>query len=165
MVTQIEIMPKPPVGSNPETPWPMFPMILKTSSSHKEGCERRWSLDTTQFIGENGKVTEVEVEEVEWITNENGSKSLVRTGKKEKIKADLVLLAMGFVHPVHTGIVEQLSLDLDKRGNIATNDIFATSNEKVFAAGDAKTGATFVVRSIDSRRKEEKALYKFVSSK
>ena len=108
-VTQIEIMPKPPVGANPDTPWPMFPMTLKTSSSHKEGCERRWNLDTKQFIGENGKVKEVEIEEVAWTKDENGRMLLAHSGNKEIIKADLVLLAMGFVHPIHEGIVADRS--------------------------------------------------------
>jgi glutamate synthase (NADPH/NADH) small chain len=94
-ITQIEIMPKPPVGSNPETPWPLYPMVLKTSSSHMEGCERRWNLDTLRFLGENGQVTGVEVEEVKWIKDENGRMNLKRTGKIETIKADLVFLSMG----------------------------------------------------------------------
>jgi len=143
--TQIEIMPKPPVGTNPETPWPYYPNILKTSSSHKEGCERRWSLATERFIGENGNVCAVEVKSVD-------------TGEKEILKAELVLLAMGFVHPEHTGLVENLNLSLDIRKNIASDETQRTSTSNVFVAGDAASGASLVVRAIASGRKAAKAI-------
>ena len=101
-VTQIEIMPKPPVGHNPATPWPQWPVVLKTTSSHEEGCTRRWSLNSTKFIGRNGRVTGVEVEEVEWITDTDSGRPVMKaTGKKEIIEADMVLLAMGFLKPRH----------------------------------------------------------------
>lgn len=130
-VTQIEIMPKPPVGQNPATPWPQWPVVLKTSSSHEEGCERRWSLTSNQFIGENGHVTGVEVEEVEWVPNPEGGRPIMRpTGKKEILKADLVLLAMGFLKPEHPAYAEN-----------------------VFLAGDAVTGASLVVKCIAGGRK------------
>ena len=130
-VTQIEIMPKPPVGQNPATPWPQWPVVLKTSSSHEEGCERRWSLTSNQFIGENGHVTGVEVEEVEWVPNPKGGRPIMRpTGKKEILKADLVLLAMGFLKPEHPAYAEN-----------------------VFLAGDAATGARLVVKCIAGGRK------------
>lgn len=130
-VTQIEIMPKPPVGQNPATPWPQWPVVLKTSSSHEEGCERRWSLTSNQFIGENGHVTGVEVEEVEWVPNPKGGRPIMRpTGKKEILKADLVLLAMGFLKPEHPAYAEN-----------------------VFLAGDAATGASLVVKCIAGGRK------------
>ena len=133
-VTQIEIMPKPPVGKNPATPWPMWQVVLKTSSSHLEGCERRWCLASNKFIGENGKVTGVEVEEVEWLPNPDGGRPIMKpTGKKEIIKADLVLLAMGFLKP------EQPQFP-----------------ENVFVAGDAATGASLVVRCIAAGRKAAK---------
>ena len=98
-ITQIEIMPKPPVGHNPATPWPQWPVVLKTSSSHEEGCTRRWSLTSNRFIGtKDGRVCGVEVEEVEWIPSPDGGRPAMRpTGKKETLKADLVLLAMGFL--------------------------------------------------------------------
>ena len=133
-VTQIEIMPKPPVGKNPATPWPMWQVVLKTSSSHLEGCERRWCLASNKFIGENGKVTGVEVEEVEWLPNPDGGRPIMKpTDKKEIIKADLVLLAMGFLKP------EQPQFP-----------------ENVFVAGDAATGASLVVRCIAAGRKAAK---------
>ena len=142
-VTQIEIMPKPPVGDNPATPWPSWPMVLKTSSSHLEGCERRWSLASNKFIGKDGRVTGVEVEEVEWIPNPEGGRPTMKpTGKKEVIKADLVLLAMGFLKP--------------QQPEFANN---------VFVAGDAATGASLVVRCIASGRKAAADIDSFLSKK
>ena len=128
-VTQIEIMPKPPVGHNPNTPWPNWPVILKTTSSHEEGCERRWLLNTNKFIGDkNGNVKEVEVEGVEWIPNPDGGRPTMKlNGKKEIIKADLVLLAMGFLKPEHPEFPKN-----------------------VFVCGDAASGASLVVRAIAS---------------
>ncbi|MDD7759969.1 MAG: glutamate synthase subunit beta [Candidatus Limisoma sp.] len=142
-VTQIEIMPKPPVGDNPATPWPSWPMVLKTSSSHLEGCERRWSLASNKFIGKDGRVTGVEVEEVEWVPNPEGGRPTMKpTGKKEIIKADLVLLAMGFLKP--------------QQPEFANN---------VFVAGDAATGASLVVRCIASGRKAAADIDSFLSKK
>ena len=164
-VMQIEIMPMPPIGHNPETPWPMYPRVLKTSSSHEEGCERRWCLDTKQFIGKNGVLTGVEVEEVVWTKDDAGKMQLARTGKTEIIPADLVLLAMGFVHPRHDGLVEDLKLEKDGRGNIQTDKSLHTSVDKVFAAGDSHTGASLVVRAIDSGRKAAAAIDKFLCEK
>lgn len=131
-VTQIEIMPKPPVGHNPATPWPQWPVVLKTSSSHEEGCTRRWSLTSNRFIGtKDGRVCGVEVEEVEWIPSPDGGRPAMRpTGKKETLKTDLVLLAMGFLKPQQPA--------------------FASN---VFVAGDAATGASLVVRCIAGGRK------------
>lgn len=128
-VTQIEIMPKPPVGHNPTTPWPQWPVILKTSSSHEEGCTRRWCLTSNRFIGtKDGRVCGVEVE---WVPNPDGGRPVMRpTGKKETLKADLVLLAMGFLKPQQPA--------------------FASN---VFVAGDAATGASLVVRCIAGGRK------------
>mgnify|MGYP003586494557 CR=1 FL=1 len=152
-VTQIEILPQPPVGKNPDTPWPNYPNILKTSSSHQEGCIRKWSLNTTKFIGANGQLTEVEVEEVEWTKDEAGRWNMKPTGNKEIIKADLVFLALGFVHPVHEGLLEELGVNYDGRGNVAVDKANQSSVAKVFAAGDAAMGASLVVRAIASGRK------------
>ena len=130
-VTQIEIMPKPPVGYNPSTPWPQWPVVLKTSSSHEEGCVRRWSLSSKQFIGKNGHVTGVEVEEVEWLPNPEGGRPVMQpTGRTEIIKTDLVLLAMGFLKPQLPELPQN-----------------------VFVAGDVVTGPSLVVRCIAAGRK------------
>lgn len=161
-VTQIEIMPQPPEHYNPDTPWPMYPNVLKTSSSHEEGCERRWNLETRRFVGKNGMVTGVEVERVEWGKDAEGRWKMRRTGKTETIKADLVLLAMGFVHPVHEGLVSELDLALDARRNILGDDRQRTSHDKVFAAGDALTGASLVVRAIASGRRAAENIDRFL---
>ena len=132
----------------------MYPKVLKTSSSHEEGCERRWNLGTTRFIGENGVLTGVEVERVDWEKDpETGRMNMIHTGEKEIIKADLVLLAMGFVHPVYEGLVQKLGVDLDGRKNVAIGDCNETSVNKVFAAGDAASGASLVVRAMASGRR------------
>jgi len=162
-VTQIEILPKPPVGKNPDTPWPYYPTILKTSSSHEEGCERKWSLNTVAFKGSNGKVEEVLVEEVNWEKDSNGRFSMIPTGKTEIIKADLVFLALGFVHPVHEGLLKELGVELDARGNVAVNNESKSSVEKVFAAGDAAIGASLVVRAIALGRKVADDIHKTLS--
>lgn len=136
-VTQIEIMPKPPVGHNPKTPWPQWPVVFKTSSSHEEGCERRWLLTTNKFI-DNGKghVCGAEVEEVEWLPNPDGGRPIMKpTGKKEIIDCDIVFLAMGFLRPQQPEFPEN-----------------------VFVAGDAATGASLVVRCIAGGRKAAEAI-------
>ena len=165
-VTQIEIMPKPPVGENPDTPWPYWPVVLKTSSSHLEGCDRRWLLDTRRFIPDaEGRVREVEVEAVEWEKDpETGRMNLVHTGKTETIKADLVLLAMGFTNPVPEGVIDVLGLEKDPRGNVKVNEKGQSSNPKVFAAGDVSTGASLVVRCIASGRKAAQGIHDFLMS-
>lgn len=141
-VTQIEIMPKPPVGHNPNTPWPQWPIVLKTSSSHEEGCERRWCLTTNKFIGDkDGQVCGAEVEEVEWLPNPDGGRPIMHpTGKKEILKADLVLLAMGFLKPKQPAFPEN-----------------------VFIAGDAATGASLVVKCIAGGRKAAADIDRFLS--
>lgn len=159
-VTQIEILPQPPVGKNPDTPWPYYPNILKTSSSHLEGCERRWSLNTNQFVGVNGKLTEVLVEEVEWTKDQTGKYTMTPTGKTDVIKADLVFLALGFIHPVHEGLLTELGVKLDARGNVETNKGSKSSVAKVFATGDAAIGASLVVRAIALGRSVAEDIHK-----
>ena len=142
-VTQIEIMPKPPVGHNPNTPWPQWPVVLKTSSSHEEGCIRRWSLTSNRFLEEDGKVCGVEVEEVEWTPGVEGERPVMKpTGKKEVLKADLVLLAMGFLRPVQPEFPAN-----------------------VFVAGDAATGASLVVKCIAGGRKAAADIDAYLSRK
>ena len=141
-VTQIEIMPKPPYGHNPDTPWPNWPVILKTTSSHEEGCERRWLLNTNRFIGdENGQVKGVEVEGVFWEPNPDGGRPLMKLdGKKEIIKADIVFLAMGFLRPEHP-----------------------TYPDNVFVCGDAANGASLVVRAIASGRNTAERIHQYIT--
>ena len=161
-VTQIEIMPMPPENYNPDTPWPNYPMVLKTSSSHKEGCERRWNLATKRFVGEKGKVTGVEVAEVEWTKSADGKMNMKETGKTEIIQAELVLLSMGFVSPIHEGLLEQLKIKYDNRGNVAAITPSQSSVSKVFVAGDVTSGASLVVRAIASGRAAAKEINKFL---
>ena len=161
-VTQIEILPQPPVGKNPDTPWPYYPTILKTSSSHLEGCIRKWSLNTNQFIGEKGILKEVLVEEVEWTKDATGRWNMKATGKTDIIKADLVFLALGFVHPVHEGLVTELGLELDARGNVIAQKDGKSNVAKVFATGDAAIGASLVVRAIALGRKTAEDIHKSI---
>ncbi len=127
-VTQIEIMPKPPVGHNPATPWPGWPVILKTTSSHEEGCTRRWNINTLEFLGKDGRLTGVRVQPIDWKPNPAGGRPvMVEAGEPEVIKAELVLLAMGFLKPGHPQYPEG-----------------------VFVCGDAASGASLVVRAIAS---------------
>ncbi|GHT85762.1 dihydropyrimidine dehydrogenase subunit A [Bacteroidia bacterium] len=163
-VTQIEILPVPPEITNPDTPWPNYPNILKTSSSHKEGCTRRWSLASKQFIGAKGKVTGVEVAEVEWTKDATGRFTMKETGKTEIIQADLVLLSMGFVHPVHEGLLDELGVKYDVRGNVEAVKPNESSVNKVFVAGDVTVGASLVVRAIDSGRKAAEAIDKYLKN-
>ena len=165
-VTQIEIMPKPPVDENPATPWPYWPVVLKTSSSHEEGCERRWLLDTKKFIGNGDNVAAVEVEEVEWQKDEKtGKMNLLHTGRISTIKAELVLLAMGFTNPVYDGLIKELNVELDYRKNVKVDGNQSTSVDKVFAAGDASTGASLVVRCIASGQKTAQEIDKYLKNK
>lgn len=163
-VTQIEIMPKPPVDKNPSTPWPSpYPQILKTSSSHEEGCTRRWLLNTISFMGEDGKVKEAMAEEVIWQKGADNKFSMVSSGNKEILKADLVLLALGFVHPVHEGLLTQLGINYDMRGNVAVDKKHSSNVEKVFATGDAIMGASLVVKAIASGRKVAEDIHQLLS--
>lgn len=163
-VTQIEILPKPPEERPAENPWPYWPNTLRTSSSHEEGCGRRWSLSTKRFMGENGKVKEMEIVEVKWEKSEDGRMNLVEVpGTEEIVPAELVLLSMGFVHPVHEGLVEELKLEKDKRGNIKVGDNNqSASNPKVFAAGDAVSGASLVVRAIFNARETARHIHEYL---
>jgi glutamate synthase (NADPH/NADH) small chain len=141
-VTQIEIMPKPPVGDNPATPWPNWPVILKTTSSHEEGCERRWNITSNKFIGKDGHITGVEVEEVTWEPNPQGGRPIMKkSGKPEIIHCDMVLLAMGFLRP--------------KQPEFANN---------VFVAGDAANGASLVVRAMASGRDIAQQVDKYLNA-
>ena len=150
-VTQIEILPKPSENRADNNPWPYWPNTLRTSSSHLEGCERRWSLSTKRFIGENGEIKQVELVTVNWDKDESGRWEMTeKNGSEEIIDVDLVLLSMGFTQPVHNGLLDQLGIEYDHRGNVKVNAKKQTSNEKVFACGDVEAGATLVVRAIEA---------------
>ena len=153
-VTQLELLPQPPERENKALIWPDWPMKLRTSSSHEEGCERDWSLGTKTFSGTNSKVTALNGIRLEWATGEEGRMEMQEVdGSEFELKADLVLLAMGFVHPVQEGMVETLGLKLDPRGNVDANtEEYRTSVDKVFAAGDMRRGQSLVVWAIREGR-------------
>lgn len=162
-VTQIELLPMPSKTRTDSEPWPLWPRLHKTSSSHEEGCERLWCISSKKFIGENGKVKKVLACKVEWV-NENGRFNMKEVpGSEFEIEADLVLLAMGFVHVVQKDFVNELGLKLDARGNIDTGSDFKTSVDKVFAAGDANRGASLVVYAISEGRGAANAINEFLS--
>lgn len=163
-VRQIEILPKPSESRQPENPWPYWANVLRNSSSHEEGCERSWSLSTKRCHGD-GSVRQIEVVEVDWV-KENGRMNMVeKPGTTRKMDADLVLLAMGFVHCVHEGLAGELGLEFDARGNIKVDRNFQTSAPGVFAAGDAATGASLVVRAIFQGRSLARSVDKFLKAR
>lgn len=163
-VIQIEILPKPPEQRADDNPWPYYGNILKTSTSHEEGCERRWSLSTLRFIGMQQRVTHAEVEEVTW-ESMNGNFSMKPVpGTRHQIEADLILLAMGFVHPVLEGLLNELEITLDTRKNVGVNNQMTTNIENVFATGDAVNGASLVVTAIASGRRAAKRIDDYLIS-
>lgn len=155
-VYQLELLPQPPNIENKQLTWPNWPMKLRTSTSHQEGCERHWSVLTKSFEGdENGNVKKLNCVEVEWKKNDKGAMEMIEVEDSEfSIEADLVLLAMGFVHPTHNGLLKDLKVDLDNRGNVNADDTyFKTSEDKVFVAGDSRRGQSLVVWAISEGRK------------
>jgi glutamate synthase (NADPH) small chain len=160
-VTQFELMPMPPEQENKELTWPYWPSKLRTSSSHEEGCEREFAIATKEFIGEKGKITGLKTVRVEW---KDGKMTEV-AGTEQTLKADLVLLAMGFVSPVQT-LLEGFGVDKDARGNAkASTDFtggYATNVAKVFAAGDVRRGQSLVVWAIREGRQAARAIDEFL---
>jgi glutamate synthase (NADPH/NADH) small chain len=161
-VTQIEILPKPPLSRNPDNPWPYFSKVLKTTTSHEEGCERLWGLSTVRFVGDGKTTRGAEVEQVE-CESVNG-KFLMKPvpGSRRVIEADLILLALGFLHPVLNGLISASGVELDLRKNIKIDRNQATNLQKVFAAGDVVSGASLVVNAIASGRKTAKEIDRFL---
>ena len=160
-VTQFEVMPQPPVEENRPMTWPYWPLKLRTSSSHDEGCERVFAISTKEFIGEKGKLTGLKTVQVEW----KDGKMVEVAGSEKILKADLVLLAMGFVNPVAT-VLEAFGVDKDARGNAkATTEAtgcYATNVPKVFAAGDMRRGQSLVVWAIREGRQAARAVDEFL---
>lgn len=146
-VVQIEVLPKPLECRGPKCPWPAYPSILKTTSSHEEGGERHWEVVTKRFIGEKGVVKKL---------------SCVKAGAERGIEADMVILAMGFIHPEHSGFFTDLKIGLDERGNVKTNSKFMTSVDKVFSAGDMRRGQSLVVWAISEGRSSANYIDKYL---
>ncbi len=155
-VMQFELLPEPPKSRTLNMPWPTYPMLLKTSSSHEEGCERQFAIKTRAFLGDSdGRLRAVEVVDLEWTAGTGGQPSNFREipGTEREIPCELALLAMGFVHPQHEGMLAELGVDLDERGNVhAPETSYQTSIGKVFAAGDVRRGQSLVVWAISEGR-------------
>ncbi len=162
-ITQLEIMPRPPEQEDKLLTWPNWPNRLRTSSSHEEGCDRRWSVATKEILGENGQVTGLRGIEVEWKQEGGRWNMQEKPGSEFELKADLILLAMGFVHPVQEGMIKELKLELDPRGNVKANtEIYQTSLSKVFTAGDMRRGQSLVVWAIREGRQAARAVDEYL---
>lgn len=163
-VTQFEIMPQPPAEEDKLLTWPNWPFKMMTSSSQEEGCRREWTVATKRFLGENGHLSGLEAVRVEWTKNADGRMGMTEIPDSTfQVKADLVLLAMGFVHPVHEGMLEEFGLELDPRGNVAADtENYQTSQDKVFTAGDMRRGQSLVVWAIREGRQCARAVDQYL---
>jgi glutamate synthase (NADPH/NADH) small chain len=163
-VTQIEIMPKPPKERTASMPWPNWPMILRTSTSHEEGCDRQWSIVTKEFIGdEQGNLKALKISDVEMKSAGPGKPPSFEevVGSERTIPCDLALLAMGFLHPQHNGLLDKLGVDYDERGNVKANR-YQTSIENIFTAGDMRRGQSLVVWAISEGREAARAVDEYL---
>ncbi len=154
-VVQIELLEQPPECRPEGCPWPAYPLLLKTTSSHEEGVERKWSILTKKFVGEKGKVKKLSCVEVEFSEKDDKGRPIMKeiAGSEFEIEADLVILAIGFVHPDHNGLLSELGVEFDLRGNVKTDESFMTSKKAVFSAGDMRRGQSLIVHAISEGRK------------
>lgn len=153
-VTQIELLGQPPLTRTEDNPWPQWPLILRTSSSHEEGCERNWAILTKAFVGDNrGNLMAIRTVKVEWETDQTTGKNILKEveGTEEEIPCELALLAIGFTGPQQQGVLQDLGVQFDERGNVAAQK-YQTNVDKVFAAGDARRGQSLVVWAISEGR-------------
>jgi glutamate synthase (NADPH/NADH) small chain len=166
-VTQLELLDQPPEKEDKALTWPNWPMKLRTSSSHQEGCDRNWSVLTKSFEGQDGKVSKLNCVNVEWIKEPNGKMKMVEIeGSEFSFEADLVLLAMGFIHPIHEGLIKDLSVKLTAAGNLEADDYkYQTSVDKFFAAGDSRRGQSLVVWAIKEGRQCAQSIDTFLMGK
>ncbi len=165
-IHQFELLPQPPPSRDPSTPWPTWPMMLRTSHAHEEGCDRRWSVSTNKFSGENGHVTKLHAVQVEFKKDDQGRMQIVEIpGAEFEMGADLVLLAMGFIRPIKEGLLADLGVKLDARGNVSVNEDLMTSVDGVFAAGDMKRGASLIVWAIAEGRRAAAGIDRYLKSK
>lgn len=162
-VHQFEILPQPPQERPGDTPWPAWPRILRTSSSHQEGCHRHWSVMTKKLSGIEVRVSQLHGIQVNWVQDGSSWKVQEIPGTEFTLDVDLVLLAMGFVHVQHNKLIEDLALALDDKGNIKTDAAFMTSIPGVFAAGDAIKGASLVVHAINLGRQAAEAIDRYLT--
>jgi glutamate synthase (NADPH/NADH) small chain len=166
-VVQIEILPEPPKCRTEDCPWPSYPFILKTSSSHKEGGERQWAVSTKKFIGDNGRLNRISCVRVEFTNAGDKGCPVMREvpGSEFEIEADLVILALGFVHPEYSGLLQELGIQFDKKGNVKTNENYTTSIKKVFCAGDMRRGQSLIVWAIAEGRRAAYCIDKYLTGK
>jgi len=165
-ITQIELLTKPPANRHESTPWPLWPMELRTSSSHEEGCDRRWAILTKAFVGDdNGHLKAVKLVDIEWYFDKEKGRSTFKEikGSEREIPCELALLAVGFLHPLHTGLLEDMDIDLDKRGNVHTGSGYRSNVDKVFSAGDMRRGQSLVVWAITEGREAAIEVDEFLS--
>jgi glutamate synthase (NADPH/NADH) small chain len=151
-VIQLEVMPKPQECRTNQYPWPKYPLLLKVTSSHEEGCQRQWAVLTKKFITQQGKVKKISCVKVEFTNNKNCRSMQEIPGSQFELDADLVIIAIGFTGPQTHGAISQLGLEKDNRGNIKTDNNFMTSRNGVFAAGDARRGQSLIVWAITEGR-------------
>ena len=163
-VVQIEVMPKPAECRTQDMPWPKYPLILKTSSSHEEGGERQWAVLTKRFVGEGGRVKKVSCVRVDFSPKDDKGCPLMKeiSGSEFEIEADLILLAVGFLHPEHQGLLKDLKVELDGRGNVKTGDNYMTSQKGVFSAGDMRRGQSLIVWAISEGRRSARAIDEYL---
>ncbi len=166
-IHQLELLPKPPEERSVYNPWPTWPIIMRTSSSHEEGCNRLWSVSTKEFLGDEGGVRKLRCVRIEWSEPDENGRSVFREipGSDFEIAADLVLLAMGFVHVEHGPMVNEYGLERDARGNLVVDSDLMTSTPGVFAAGDSMVGASLVVRAIDFGRLAADGVHRYLGKK
>lgn len=166
-IHQLEVMPMPSDHRTEDMPWPTWPRLHKVSSSHKEGCDRLWEVNTKKFEGDaDGNLKKIHCVKVEWTKNEKGGFDMKEVpGSEFVLDADLAFLAMGFVHPEHDGPIAELGLEKDGRGNVKTDDDYKTSVDGVFAAGDAHRGASLVVHAINEGRQSAISINRYLSLK
>ncbi|HEX5653491.1 MAG TPA: glutamate synthase subunit beta, partial [Chitinophagaceae bacterium] len=166
-VTQFELLPKPPAERTVHMPWPTYPMVLKTTSSHEEGAERHWAIATKEFLGDvQGNLRALKVVDLEWkIVDGRPANFVEREGSEREIPCELALLAMGFVHPQHSGFINDLGIDLDERGNVkASEKDYRTNISKVFTAGDMRRGQSLVVWAISEGRETARKVDEFLNN-
>jgi len=163
-VMQIEVLPKPHECRPSNQPWPKYPTLLKTTSSHEEGGERSWAVLTKKFIGEKGIVKKLSCVKVEFSEMDAKSCPMMKEipGSEFEIEADMVILAVGFLHPEHSGLLDELKVEFDKRGNVKTGEDYRTSVEKVFSAGDMRRGQSLVVWAISEGRRSAHYIDKYL---
>ncbi|MEI7711078.1 MAG: glutamate synthase subunit beta [Rhodospirillales bacterium] len=165
-ITQIEIMPKPPVKENKPMVWPDWPNKLRSSHAHDEGVSRDWSVLTKEALSEDGRVTALDCAHVEWVSEGGRMQMKEVEGSGFQLKADLVLLAMGFLGPNRNALLEQAGVELDQRGNVAANTVeYRTSREKVFSAGDMRRGQSLVVWAIREGRQCARSVDQYLMGK